>query len=278
MKIAWTTDIRLTEVSKSHAKGFCDRIRLSGVEAVLVGGDISEAWDLESWLRFLDANLGLPIYFVLGNYDYYGSDVDSVRRCVSAIESSNLHWLPTEGVVRLTKDTALVGHGGWADARNGNLLESQVTATDLMLIHDLRMAVNPDGDKKRPTPWDAWLNRPALKRKLNELGDEAATTLQPFLEKALKRFPRVIILTHVPPFTGTGPHKEGSGGDFAPDLGCKAMGDMLLGTVSKHPHREVVVLCGHVQGDAVAPPLSNLRVLMRVPEHAMPDFQTLTFD
>jgi predicted MPP superfamily phosphohydrolase len=254
MKIAWATDIRLTEIGKDLAKDLCDRIRHSGAEALLIGGDTAEAWDLEAWLRFLDENLQLPVYFVLGNHDYYGGTIVDVRRRVESIESSNLNWLPKKGVVKLTKETALIGHGGWADARDGYPLEGQIVFNDVLLIRDLRQVAThvEQGDSLGD-----WLNKPALAEKLQELGSEAAETMRAPLLKALESFPRVIVLTHVPSFRESEKVPEA-------DWACPtwaAMGELLLEVVAEFPHRDVTVLCSQRFGERVVMPLPNLRML-----------------
>ena len=87
MKLAWATDVHLNFVSDSETARFCERIAQSEAEALLLGGDIGEAADLEGTLALLATTLRRPIYFVLGNHDYYGSDVQTVRDSVRALTS-----------------------------------------------------------------------------------------------------------------------------------------------------------------------------------------------
>ena len=75
--------------------------------------------------------------------------------------------------MELTPNTALVGHDGWADARLGDLDGSEVILNDFLLIDELRC-------------WrDTYtLDKPALRRELEALGDEAAAHLQNVLTSA----------------------------------------------------------------------------------------------
>jgi 3',5'-cyclic-AMP phosphodiesterase len=76
----------------------------------------------------VETGLRVPIYFVLGNQDFYGGSIAAVREAVArkAAASRWLHWLPESGVIPLTANTALVGHDSWADGRLGDFFRSEV--------------------------------------------------------------------------------------------------------------------------------------------------------
>ena len=48
-------------------------------DAVLLGGDIGEAPSLKGYLLGLEDHLERPIYFVLGNHDFYQGSIADVR-------------------------------------------------------------------------------------------------------------------------------------------------------------------------------------------------------
>jgi predicted phosphohydrolase len=100
--------------------------------AVLIGGDIGEAPTFATYLEDVASALNLPIYFVLGNHDYYKGSIAAVRATARSLsqQSQLLTWLPDAGVVRLTEKTSLIGHGGWGDARAGYFLQSGVVLND----------------------------------------------------------------------------------------------------------------------------------------------------
>lgn len=267
MNLAWATDVHLDFVDESIAADFCQRIENAGAEAVLLGGDTAEGDKLEPWLRFLEAHLKRPIYFVLGNHDYYGCDIESVRQRMAGLDSKWLQWLPAAGCVSLTERTALVGHGGWGDARLGDFEGSTVMLNDYFVIRDL--AETTGGNVL-----GFFESKEKLRTKLEQLGDQSATTLRPILCDALDRFPEVVVLTHVPPFREACWHRgEISNDDWLPGFTCKAMGDMLLDVVGDHPSRTVTVLCGHTHGSGEASPLPNLRVVTGHARYGSPDWQ-----
>ena len=87
----------------------------------------------------MQAAVQKPIFFVLGNHDFYYDSISNVRSSLE--EFCELHqdltYLSRASVVELTKTTAIVGHDGWGDARLGNYAESPVRLSDNVLIQDL---------------------------------------------------------------------------------------------------------------------------------------------
>lgn len=271
MKAAWATDIHLSATDIPRAKSFCREVNGSGAEALFLGGDIAEAPDLEDWLFFLDENLAMPIYFVLGNHDYYGGDIKSVEARMLDLASPKLNWLPGAGVVSLTNNAALVGHGGWGDARYGDFLNSPVILSDYVLIRDLQEASGSSN------PIAILDDRPALQRKLQQLGDDAADQLRPWFTRAVEAFPEVFVLMHVPPFREACWH-QGKVPDtcWLPSLTCKAVGDMILDVVMQHEGCDVTVLCGHTHGEGKARLLPNLVAYTQGAVYGDPHFRLLT--
>ena len=272
MKLAWATDIHLNFVSDAETARFCDRIAQSEAEAVLLGGDIGEASGLDASLSQLAATLQRPIYFVLGNHDYYGSHVQTVRKGVVALTSPWLHWLPAVGVVPLSPDTALVGHGGWGDARAGDFDGSTAVLSDYLLIGDLREATPGHVDN----PASILDDKPALARVMRALGDDAAAAVAPPLEKAAATARRVLCLTHVPPFSEACWHEgKTSHEHWLPMFTCQAVGEVLHAAARDHPQCQFTVLCGHTHGSGQARLLPNLMTYTRGARYGSPDFLLL---
>ncbi len=246
MKLAWLTDIHLDFLDRLQQKDFAERLANSGADAFLIGGDISKASSVEQHLAGWEALLSRPIFFVLGNHDFYGGSITTVRAAMQKISSlsSWLRWLPAVGVVPLTATTALIGHDCWGDARLGNFETTPIELNDFLLIKEL-----------------SGLGMPERNRKLRELGDQAATHLGDVLPAALARFRRVIVLSHVPPFSDACWHQGRiSDADWLPYFTCAAAGKVLLDQASKHPDCELFVFCGHTHGRGEVRLLPNLYV------------------
>ena len=247
MRLAWLTDIHLNFLDPPGVAAFLRDVAAVPADAVVLSGDVGEADDVARHLAALDAAAQKPVYFVLGNHDFYRGSIAGVRARVSALCSAgpNLRWLPEAGVVPLTGETGVVGHDGWADGRLGDYWGSDVELSDWGLIADL-----------------AGLDRRDRLAKLHELGDEAAAHFRAVLPDALARFRHVLVLTHVPPFRDACWYRgRVSGDDYLPHFACRAVGDVLADAMTSRPDRRMTVLCGHTHGAGEAQLLPNLWVL-----------------
>ncbi len=259
LRIGWLTDVHLNFLSLEKRSAFYRRIRDAGMDALLVGGDIGEAHSVTQILAEFDSAIGVPLFFVLGNHDFYGGSIASVRDRVAkqCASSARLQWLPATGVVRLTGQTALIGHDSWADGRIGDFFGSEVMLNDYVLIEELR-----------------GLSKPRRLQKLQALGDEAALFLEDQARQALATRRNVLVLTHVPPFRQSCWH-EGkiSAEDYLPHFACSAVGDRLAALMREHPRNGMTVLCGHTHSSGMAQILDNLSVLTGGAEYGRPELQ-----
>ncbi len=270
MKLAWLTDIHLNFVMPNEVSSLAQRIDESDADAVLVGGDIAEADSFADSLRQLSDVANIPLYFVLGNHDYYRGSIAGVREIAVAVsrESSSLKWLPDAGIIQLTDKTALVGHGGWGDGRIGRFFESHVVLNDYALIEELQELHRTD-----LLPPESILTS-ELHAKLGELGDEAADHFRQILPQALKTSERIVVLTHVPPYREACWHESQLSDDnWAPHFTCKAVGDVLVEFMSAHPDRTMTVLCGHTHSSGHAQILENLEVFTGDAVYGQPKIQ-----
>ncbi|MGB3222431.1 MAG: metallophosphoesterase [Desulforhopalus sp.] len=135
----WLTDIHLEFLTNKEAAAFVRYLALKGLDGLFVTGDISTANQIEDHLQLFEEIYKAPVYFVLGNHDYYGGEIGSVRSIVQKVcrKSRWLHWLPASGVVPLNSNTCLIGHDGWADGRFGNYKRSKVLLNDYLKIQNL---------------------------------------------------------------------------------------------------------------------------------------------
>ncbi len=126
MKLTWLTDIHLNFLDDDARQKFYRDIIKTECDAVLITGDIAEAPFIKNIMHEMENVIQKPIYFVLGNHDYYRGDVNSVRNEMSELTKSheNLFWLPESGIQALDKNTILLGQDGWADGRLGDYQNS----------------------------------------------------------------------------------------------------------------------------------------------------------
>jgi 3',5'-cyclic AMP phosphodiesterase CpdA len=270
VRIAWTTDLHLNFVSDTDIDRFLEEVRDVRADAVVVGGDIGEADTFAAYLERMTDEIGLPIHFVLGNHDYYKGSISGVREVARALsERSDLpNWLTESDPVWLTERTALIGHGGWGDARAADFLKSDVILNDYLLIEEFREA----NGNSVPCPDNILTNN--LMSALQSLGDEAAAHFRHVVPTALQRCNHVLVLMHVPPFRETCWHDGHLSDDnWAPHFTCVAAGEVLLEFMQQHPQKRMTVLCGHTHSSGSVQIRDNLEVLTGDAENGRPKVQ-----
>jgi len=274
MRVAWATDIHLDFLADEQVRAFAAELAAERPDAVVLSGDLSHAELLEHHLRLLAGGVACPIYFVLGNHDYYGSSVADVRQAVRALcaRKPRLRWLPDAGVVPLSPRTALIGCDGWADARLGDPAGTPVVLNDFFHIAELAATLDP-AVRARPALLRVG-DRGPLHRQLQALGDAEAARCDELLTAALASHPEVLVVTHVPPFAAACWH-EGrlSDANWLPYFSCAALGEVLRAQARRHPERALTVLCGHTHGAGEAQIEPNLRVLTGGAVYRRPQLQ-----
>ncbi len=258
-RLAWLTDIHLNFLNATQQDEFFAATAKIKADALLVGGDIGEAPNVVGLLQRLDDAAARPIYFVLGNHDFYRGSIAQVRSDVTELcqERPNLHYLTANETFEITPTVGLVGHDGWADARVGDYEGSMIMMNDYRFIEELAR-----GNKNWRLPI------------LNELGDEAADHIRRVLPAALDNHEHVVLLTHVPPVREACLYKgEPSNDEWAPHFTCKALGDAILQTMGEWPDRSLTVLCGHTHSPGECHPKDNIRILTGAAEYGQPQIQ-----
>ena len=267
-RVAWLTDIHLNFLDDVDRRQFVQSIADASPDAVLLGGDIGESPDVVEHLREMADVVRRPIYFVLGNHDFYRGSIAETREEVTGLAAGSDHLVYLSGadVVELTPTTALVGHDGWGDARLGDFAGSEVLLNDFFLIDELK--------QWQRGPWE--LDREMLRQTLEALGDEAAEHFARVLPVALESHRRVIALTHVPPFREAAWYDGKPSDDhWLPFFACRAVGDCFLQMMRDRPDRELTVLCGHTHGSGETQILDNLRVLTGGARYREPKIQEI---
>lgn len=265
MKLGWLTDIHLNFIDEDARRTFFQEIINTQCDGILISGDIAEAPCLVDILNEMEEHVKKPIYFILGNHDYYRGQINEVREAMKALTQTHdkLFWLPASGRQQLNKDTILIGQDGWADGRLGEYENSRVALNDSRMINDLFQ--------------EKILGKYQLLEKMQQLADADATKLKDELEQAVSQNPKkIIILTHVPPFKEACFHKgEMSNDDWLPYFSSKVTGDVLTDIAQQNPNIEFLVLCGHTHSEANFRPLNNLIVEAGKAEYYRPVVQKI---
>jgi predicted phosphohydrolase len=254
----------LNFLESADRKRFYQDVVATSSNAVLVSGDIAEAPTISDIIEEMAQNITKPIYFVLGNHDYYQSSVENVRQRVAQLSQANpsVNWLPEAGLVKLRKDTLLLGEDCWADGRYGNYADSRVMLNDSRMIQELRES--------------SIIGKYQLIDAMQKLADSDAARLKKNLQLAIQEHSpkKVIVLVHVPPFRESCMHEgEISNDDYLPFFASKITGDVLLGAAKANPEIDFLVLCGHTHSSSYYKPLDNLTVKAGSVEYGKPIVQ-----
>ena len=263
--LAWLTDIHLNCIDDAARQKFYQEIVDTHCDEILISGDIAEAPCLVDVLNEMANYTNKPIYFVLGNHDYYKGQVNAVRDAMIDLTKTNnkLFWLPASEMQKLDNDTLLIGQDGWADGRLGDYKNSRIVLNDSRMIADLFQ--------------EKILGKYQLLDKMQQLADNDAMKLKIDLENAVSQNPKkIIILTHVPPFKEACLHSgKISGDDWLPYFSSKVMGDVLANIARQNSAIEFLVLCGHTHSVANFCMYDNLTVEVGKAEYYLPEIQKI---
>lgn len=260
MRLAWLTDIHLDFLNPPQTEAFYSMAQAAAPDAIVISGDIGIAPILRPRLLAMAAAVRVPVYFVLGNHDFYESDIETVRDDMRALtrDDNGLFWLPEAGLIPLSADACLIGHDGWSDGQYGDFMASSVLLQDYFLIDNLIDLMQPE-----------------RLAQLKALGEEAGEYLRGLMPGAA-RFRQVFVATHAPPFVEACWHEGRTPAlddPYLPHFTCKAVGDTLLHAADAHPAVTFTVLCGHTHGGGTARPRPNLTVLTGPADYGKPIIQ-----
>ncbi len=264
MKLIWLTDIHLNFLDLEMRTHFYQQLQESPGSQILITGDIAEAPSITDILKEMAHAVQNPIYFVLGNHDYYRGQIDQVKQEMSELTQSEdlLYWLPASGPQYLGNNIVLLGEDGWADGRYGDYTNSRVVLNDSKLIVDLFHS--------------KILGSYPLLEKMQQLADKDAQQLKTSLNQALvKHSPKkIIILTHVPPVKEACLYQgKITSDDFLPFFASQATGDVLTEVAKENTEVEFLVLCGHTHHKAHCQPYNNLTINVGHAEYMHPEIQ-----
>ncbi|MDX1924088.1 MAG: metallophosphoesterase [Rickettsiaceae bacterium] len=138
MKLTWITDVHLNFLEKDERIDFYHTLITTDSDGIMISGDIAEATSIEPILKEM-ATIQKPIYFVLGNHDYYRGGINDLRNKMTSMTKDEpfLFWLPASGPQKLNNDVVLLGYDCFADGRYGDSANSRVVLNDSRMIVDL---------------------------------------------------------------------------------------------------------------------------------------------
>lgn len=169
VRLIRATDVHLNHVDVAHWDRWNQTLRESissgknRASGLILTGDISEADDVVFQLRRIAESISVPIYFVLGNHDFYQGSIARTRAEVIGATRSDgqIRYLTDTSPQQIVSGVYLVGEDGWGDATIGDYQNSPVRLNDLVLIEEFQTS--------SPALWPAMLQK---------LGKESADRLR----------------------------------------------------------------------------------------------------
>ena len=259
VRLAWTTDCHLEWLNGSP-DAFIKSLARSETDGVIISGDISNAKHMTYHLKRL-SELPMPVYFVLGNHDFYGGSFQQVHQMVrrSVKDHTNLTWLTEAPAIQLTESTYLIGHDGWADGRAGMGQRSGLILNDYKLISDfIGLSVGSVFSLMRKKS-DAASKR--LYQQIHQIGAK-----------------HIIVVTHAPPFREASKHRGKISDDrFIPHFSNIGLGEALERAAEETGAR-LSVLCGHTHGRARVNINGRVGVIAKRAKYGKPSYTTVDVD
>jgi len=254
MRIVWATDTHFDMADPPAIQRFFRALQDARPDAILLTGDISTAGDVDATVEWIESEVSCPVFFVLGNHDYYGGSIGSVRRRMRALtaRSRTVKWLPAvPGAIDLGGRAILIGHDGWYDAGHGDV-NSTVQLRDFEEIDDL-----------------AGLHREGRLRLIRGLAEDGADHLAGLLASSTAS--TILVATHVPPFPEASRYRgERSSAATLPFYCNASLGRILTDFAIEREGVAVRVLCGHTHDQVDVSILPNLLVSVGAAEYGHP--------
>jgi predicted phosphohydrolase len=230
-KYVWLSDTHLSmSILPIMKRRFIDRITSINADGLILTGDISNGLWLESDLRYLAEHHPNPIYFVLGNHDYYWRHMGSVHEDVRRLckEYPNLVWLSEHDAQPIAPGVSLLGHEGWFDANCGDR-DSTWWAIDRVFNFDFWRV----GDH---------VDQIYMWRQMAKL---SAESIEKRLKEAVAKSDVVYVATHFPPW----PEASRADGKILEKLWHAYNTNITLGKsiekIASTTKSQIVVLAGH---------------------------------
>lgn len=268
MKLAWATDIHLDCVGNIESSLKTLETASRSCDAVILSGDISVGPSITQHLRMLEEALEKPIYFVLGNHDYYFSDImDTRRRVVDTCKFlSYSRYLNSVPYIKAGNRAAIVGADGWYDGFNGSPERSEFIMNDWLKIKDFQPAI-------RQMPGRTNLELPTIIKISRAICHASVSHIVKGIKAIADSVDDIVVVTHVPPFVES--YRSEKYRDMDPEsvipwYTSRMMGEMLTTAAKTYPNVQFTVLSGHTHSSYEGRILPNLLAYVGKSQYGTP--------
>lgn len=270
VELAWCTDTHLDFLDDTERLiAFGESLVVNNPDGVVITGDISSSSNLVYHLSALERIVARPLYFVLGNHDYFGASISAIRNEVKKMceQSQYLRYLSTMPYISLSQNTAIVGHDGWYDGRHGDAKNSSFIMSDWVKIAEFAKS----GAVQQLSDGMISVDSSKIISISQKLAYDGTVHVMNCIKSAVKYFDNIIVATHFPPFVEV--HRPGvrtSDVAYHPWYTSKVFGDMMLQAASTFPNVKFTILCGHTHGHHSLQIQDNLHVHVGASSYGSP--------
>lgn len=257
---SWATDLHLDLAESQVILDWVESAKEEKSEALFICGDITEDGTTLERIVALQDEIARPLFFILGNHDFYGGSIREIRESISrgVCTHPQITYLTAEKEpISLGEGVVLIGDDGLADGRAGDFLSSSVKLRDYEEIAELSSL-----DKKQRLA------------RLTEFGMAARERLRGKLHAACRQARHVILLLHAPPFVEASLYdNQSADANWAPHFTSHLIGELILEVLPHYPQTSLLVLAGHTHHSARFSPLSNVEVIVGGATYGRPSLQ-----
>lgn len=271
--LLWTSDIHLNFLKPqgfaSPTQYFGEYLMAENPEAdgLIITGDISTGNLLYKHLKELAEGFTKPIYFVLGNHDFWGSSFSEIEtnllKALALYKTEgidNLHWLNDGWKVH--DRHAIVGVNGWYDAMYGDQMTKSYI-NDFYEIQELMPGTR---------------YHDLLLQLVRDRAGQEADRLAVMLKEACEKYDKIIVCTHVPPYAESAWHMGfPSEPDMMPWFSSASTGAVLDTYSARYPEKTFVVLAGHSHSPGVFQKRDNMTVYTAKARYGVPDLAGVVY-
>jgi len=258
----WLTDTHFNFLDQAALLGFFLSLEEKKADGIFLTGDVSTGPHLVKHLNLLEKVVKTPVYFVLGNHDYYRATFSEIENSMVELMQSNsrLHYLSVSDPISLSDDVAVIGHDGWYDAGWRAPVTPAIFVWDWYFIKDFRALFGTE-------------------ERMNLVRARATKAMEFIienLEKAFKKHSTAYMLTHFPPWPEESDRFYGLLEKFwMPYNSSKMMADALVKIMEKYSDKKLVILAGHTHIKRKIQISSNIEMRVGDAEFGKPQIQKI---
>ena len=248
-KICHLTDTHLNFIDDIESWWADILLANNDCDCFLFTGDVSTSSNIQYVLDIFEST-SKPVYYVLGNHDYYSTSIETLRDDIGKRKPSNVTFLTQSNPIVLSPTSILIGDDGWYDGRNGTYWASNESLNDFRYIKEFK------GHGKQ-----------ARLMIMQRYADRSANRISELIKKAIVDHPQMndlYIATHVPPFANAAWYMgKKSNNDFLPFFSNFCVGSSIESSSKefRESGKNVWVYCGHTHCFGVTSPAENLNVI-----------------